>query len=62
MHQNVNLAEIAQKLQLSIDEVSKSDAIQNTFMQIKNDPSISEQERESMYQEMASIYKSMASK
>lgn len=56
---NVDLAEIAQKLHIDIATVSKSNAIQNTFMQIKNDTTISEDERESMYKEMSDIFNSM---
>jgi len=38
-----NLAnEIADKLHLSVEAVNKRDAIKNTFMQIKNDPQLSE--------------------
>jgi len=55
-----NLAnEIADKLHLSVEAVNKSDAIKNTFMQIKNDPQLSESEKESMYKEMAAIYQNM---
>lgn len=62
MSHKVDCAEIAQKLHLDIGTVSSSNAIQNTFMQIKNDTTISESEREEMYNEMASIFKSMAGK
>lgn len=62
MHTTVDPAEIAQKLHLSIDLVANSDAIKNTYLQIKNDNTISEEEKDSMYQEMASIYKSMIEK
>lgn len=62
MHNQVDPIEIAQKLHLSIEDVNKSDAIKNTYVQIKNDTTISESEKEDMYNEMASIYKSMLSK
>lgn len=59
---NVDVQEIANKLNLPVEDVRKSKAIQNAYYQIKNDPSISEGERQNMFHEMVEIYKNMTGK
>jgi len=49
---NPEINEIARKLNLPADEISKMDA--DTFMEIRNDSTLSESEKVNMYQE---IYK-----
>ena len=57
MNQAININEIAEKLHLPVETVSKSESIKNTFYEIKNDTTISNSEREEMYIEMSNIFK-----
>ena len=59
MNQNIDINEIAQKLHLPVETVSKSESIKNTYYEIKNDTTISNSEREEMYTEMSAIFKNM---
>ena len=55
----INAQEIAQKLNITVEQVNNSDAIKSTYYEIKNNPSLTEEDKEEAYQEMASICKGM---
>lgn len=54
--------EIAQRLDISVDQVKMSPTIQNTYRDIKNNPNMSQQEKEDAFDEMADILKDMLQK
>ncbi len=54
--------EIAQRLNISVDQVKMSPTIQNTYRDIKNNPNMSQQEKEDAFDEMADILKDMLQK
>ncbi len=60
--QDVNVNEIAQKLDLTLEQVKASDTVQNTYYEIKNNPDISESDKETAYEEISNIYKSLIQK
>ncbi len=59
---DVNVNEIAQKLNLTIEQVNSSPAIKDTFNEINNNPNLSEAEKNDAFTEMASIFKGMLQK
>ncbi|RBP44993.1 hypothetical protein [Garciella nitratireducens] len=54
--------EIAQRLHISENQVKMSPTIQNTYRDIKNNPNMSQQEKEDAFDEMADILKDMLHK
>jgi len=60
MNQSIDINEIAEKLHLPVETISKSESIKKTYSEIKNDTTISNSEREEMYNEMSTIFKNMA--
>lgn len=60
MNQAIDINEIASKLHLPVEVISKSESIKNTFYEIKNDTTITNSEREEMYIEMSNIFKNMS--
>ena len=57
--QDVNVNEIAQKLNLTPEQVKSSDTVQSTYYEIKNNPDISEEDKEIAYEEISNFYKSL---
>lgn len=51
--------EISQRLNITVEQVQKSPTIQNTYNEIKNNPNMSEQEKEDAFDEMADVLKEM---
>ncbi|WHH59343.1 hypothetical protein [Petroclostridium sp. X23] len=54
--------EIAQKLNLTVEQVSKSASLQQTYNEIKNNPNIAQEDKENAYAEMSKIFKNMIQK
>ncbi|MCR1898543.1 hypothetical protein NSA47_06000 [Irregularibacter muris] len=59
---NVDVNEIARKLKLTVEQVSKSPSIQNTYLEIKNNPNMSESEKDDAFAEMSDIIKGLVKK
>lgn len=53
---------IAQRLEISVEQVNMSPTIQNTYNDIENNPNMSQQEKEDAFDEMADILKDMLQK
>lgn len=51
--------EIAQKLHLSVEQVQASPSIKNTYLEIKNNPNLSQGEKKDAFDEMTNIIKEM---
>jgi hypothetical protein len=58
----MNNNEIAERLDISVEYVNQSPSIQDTYSEIKNNPNMSQQEKEDAYDEMAEILKDMLAK
>lgn len=58
----INNNEIADRLDISVEYVNKSQSIQNTYSEIKNNPNMSQQDKEDAFDEMAEILKGMLQK
>lgn len=56
---DATINEIAQKLNLSVDEVQKAPTVQKTFNQIKNNDNLTEEDKNAAYAEMENIYKGL---
>ena len=59
---NVDVNEIAKKLDLTVDQVNRSPSIQNTYLEIKNNPNMSQAEKDDAFAEMSDIIKGMVKK
>lgn len=51
--------EISQRLHITIEQVQKSSTIQKTYNEIKDNPNMSNQEKEDAFDEMADVLKDM---
>ncbi len=54
--------EIAQRLQISVEQVNRSPTIKNTYNEIESNPNMSQQEKEDALDEMADILRDMLRK
>ncbi|MGE4283251.1 MAG: hypothetical protein AB7G87_05965 [Clostridia bacterium] len=57
-----DINEIAQKLNLTTEQVSKSHSLQQTYDEIKNNSDIAQPDKEAAYAEMSRIFKGMLQK